>query len=515
MVKECLDSIRRVADVYTVGVGAALPHLSTTVTARDMDAIRSALGETGSASSASRTVVKPSTRPCPHTASPACCSTAIPGRGTARPRSAAEPCTAAPPRGVPRPDWRPHGTLRPSGALRRPRFPYIRFRRSHREVCGWTRPRPTRQPRGSARSVAGEGIRPLTPPRAPRRNSSEFTYGRGTGDSVWHAHSWSRHATSRPMPRVTTASTCTPTSTSKALKHSGAAWPRRSSTPAQPASTVPASAPSTSRFPCHRQPRPMKARSRGCHRLSTLSYAAATPEVTGLFPASPSYRRGLIGHQGRPPPLSPGCCRCALVPGVHFRRSPSPGTWPHTDRSPCVAHTHPLPGRPFPSVYVASASWPRRQGHAIQTECWAPVAAAARPAPGSGGRAALPPAEAPRPPNNPRISPLRRATEPGPSPTAGSVSTAISTPPPASAPRATPRTAVATRTASVSPTSVASPARPRTASSSTPPPAGTPDPAPRPSSSSTARTTLRTVPGPTRASRAATAAEPCPARPPG
>lgn len=71
---------------------------------------------------------------------------------------------------------------------------------------------------------------------------------------------------------------------------------------------------------------PMKARSRGCHRLSTLSYAAATPEVTGLFPASPSYRRGLTGHQGRPPPLSSGCCRCALVPGVHFRRSPSPGT---------------------------------------------------------------------------------------------------------------------------------------------------------------------------------------------
>ena len=40
-----LDSLRRMADDCAVGVGDALAHLSTTQTARDMDAIRSALGE--------------------------------------------------------------------------------------------------------------------------------------------------------------------------------------------------------------------------------------------------------------------------------------------------------------------------------------------------------------------------------------------------------------------------------------------------------------------------------------
>ncbi|MFI9028913.1 alpha/beta fold hydrolase [Streptomyces sp. NPDC053560] len=40
-----LDSLRRTADDCATGVGAALPHLSTTGTARDMDALRAALGE--------------------------------------------------------------------------------------------------------------------------------------------------------------------------------------------------------------------------------------------------------------------------------------------------------------------------------------------------------------------------------------------------------------------------------------------------------------------------------------
>ncbi|WP_223732185.1 alpha/beta fold hydrolase [Streptomyces purpurogeneiscleroticus] len=40
-----LDSLRRTADDCATGVGDALPHLSTTETARDMDAIRAALGE--------------------------------------------------------------------------------------------------------------------------------------------------------------------------------------------------------------------------------------------------------------------------------------------------------------------------------------------------------------------------------------------------------------------------------------------------------------------------------------
>ncbi|MDI3422524.1 alpha/beta fold hydrolase [Streptomyces luteolus] len=40
-----LDSLDRMADDCAAGVGEALPHLSTTATARDMDAIRAALGE--------------------------------------------------------------------------------------------------------------------------------------------------------------------------------------------------------------------------------------------------------------------------------------------------------------------------------------------------------------------------------------------------------------------------------------------------------------------------------------
>ncbi|POX36485.1 protease [Streptomyces sp. Ru73] len=40
-----LDTLRRTADDCATGVGAALPHLSTTETARDMDALRAALGE--------------------------------------------------------------------------------------------------------------------------------------------------------------------------------------------------------------------------------------------------------------------------------------------------------------------------------------------------------------------------------------------------------------------------------------------------------------------------------------
>ncbi|GAA0444384.1 alpha/beta fold hydrolase [Streptomyces olivaceiscleroticus] len=40
-----LDSLRRTADDCATGVGTALPHLSTTETARDMDALRTALGE--------------------------------------------------------------------------------------------------------------------------------------------------------------------------------------------------------------------------------------------------------------------------------------------------------------------------------------------------------------------------------------------------------------------------------------------------------------------------------------
>ncbi|WP_327242160.1 alpha/beta fold hydrolase [Streptomyces sp. NBC_01320] len=40
-----LDSLRRMADDCAAGVGDALAHLSTTQTARDMDATRSALGE--------------------------------------------------------------------------------------------------------------------------------------------------------------------------------------------------------------------------------------------------------------------------------------------------------------------------------------------------------------------------------------------------------------------------------------------------------------------------------------
>ncbi|MBT2392084.1 alpha/beta fold hydrolase [Streptomyces sp. ISL-1] len=40
-----LDSVRRMADDCAAGVGDALAHLSTTQTARDMDAVRSALGE--------------------------------------------------------------------------------------------------------------------------------------------------------------------------------------------------------------------------------------------------------------------------------------------------------------------------------------------------------------------------------------------------------------------------------------------------------------------------------------
>ncbi|WP_406263194.1 alpha/beta hydrolase [Streptomyces sp. NBC_00191] len=43
--KAYLDSLRRMADGCASGVGDALEHLSTTQTARDMDAIRSALGE--------------------------------------------------------------------------------------------------------------------------------------------------------------------------------------------------------------------------------------------------------------------------------------------------------------------------------------------------------------------------------------------------------------------------------------------------------------------------------------
>ncbi|MFE7775136.1 alpha/beta hydrolase [Streptomyces sp. NPDC057445] len=43
--KAYLDSLRRMADDCAAGVGDALEHLSTTQTARDMDAIRSALGE--------------------------------------------------------------------------------------------------------------------------------------------------------------------------------------------------------------------------------------------------------------------------------------------------------------------------------------------------------------------------------------------------------------------------------------------------------------------------------------
>ncbi|MFE9396540.1 alpha/beta fold hydrolase [Streptomyces flavidovirens] len=40
-----LDSLGRMADDCAAGVGDALPHLSTTATARDMDAVRAALGE--------------------------------------------------------------------------------------------------------------------------------------------------------------------------------------------------------------------------------------------------------------------------------------------------------------------------------------------------------------------------------------------------------------------------------------------------------------------------------------
>lgn len=43
--KAYLDSLRRMADDCAAGVGDAPAHLSTTQTARDMDAIRSALGE--------------------------------------------------------------------------------------------------------------------------------------------------------------------------------------------------------------------------------------------------------------------------------------------------------------------------------------------------------------------------------------------------------------------------------------------------------------------------------------
>ncbi|MEV6651706.1 alpha/beta fold hydrolase [Streptomyces sp. NPDC051219] len=43
--KAYLNSLRRMADDCAAGVGDALAHLSTTQTARDMDAVRSALGE--------------------------------------------------------------------------------------------------------------------------------------------------------------------------------------------------------------------------------------------------------------------------------------------------------------------------------------------------------------------------------------------------------------------------------------------------------------------------------------
>ncbi|WP_338932561.1 alpha/beta hydrolase [Streptomyces netropsis] len=43
--REHLDALRRLADDCAAGAGPALPHLSTGATARDMDAIRAALGE--------------------------------------------------------------------------------------------------------------------------------------------------------------------------------------------------------------------------------------------------------------------------------------------------------------------------------------------------------------------------------------------------------------------------------------------------------------------------------------